>query len=42
MSVKCVKVKEKGDLKGSIKSSDYYVTRAREPYPEPYSYGTGQ
>ena len=27
---------------GSLKGSDYYVARAREPYPDLYSYGTGQ
>ena len=26
----------------SLKSSDYYVARAREPYPDPCSYGMGQ
>ena len=26
----------------SLKSSDYYVAQAREPYPDPYSYGMGQ
>ena len=27
---------------GSLKGSDYYVARVREPYPDLYSYGTGQ
>ena len=26
----------------SLKSSDNYVARSREPYPDPYSYGMGQ
>ena len=26
----------------SLKSSDNYVARARQPYPDPYSYWTGQ
>ena len=26
----------------SLKSSDNYVAQACEPYPDPYSYGTGQ
>ena len=28
--------------RGSLKSSDYYVAQACEPYPDRLSYGTGQ